>query len=334
MQLNLQTIQAITLGAVSVTQQEDGFHFYRFTQKQEALYKNRSDDFYRKSFATSGIQLSFRTDSKSLFLKATVTPGSSRQYFAFEIFVNGEKADTLDNYSNMDLPENYAGIQAPLGTFEKAFSLGSGEKTICIYLPWSVCATIQTLRLDANSVVIPVKPPKKLLCLGDSITQGYDALLPSNKYTSRLARWLQAEEYNKAIGGEIFFPELVQKKENFEPDYITVAYGTNDWNYCTEQEFAQNCTAFFENLHTHYPRTRTVVITPTWRKEKNENRVFGEFANAERIIQKTVQKYENITVVSGMDMIAHDPKHFGDLRLHPNDEGFQQYFENLVKYIK
>ena len=334
MKLNLQTIQAITLGAVRVTQEEDGIHFYRFTSRQEELYKNRCDEFYLKSFATSGIQLSFQTDSQSLFLKVEVAPGSSRRYFAFDVFVNGEKIDALDNYSDLDLPENYASIPASLGKFEKTFSLGSGSKTVCIYLPWSVQATIQEMRLDAGSVVTPVKPAKKLLCLGDSITQGYDALSPSNKYASRLARFLDAEEYNKAIGGEVFFPELVREKENFEPDYITVAYGTNDWNSSTESEFIQNCTAFFENLHANYPQTKTIVITPLWRKEKEEYRVFGEFANIEKRIRNTVQKYENMTVISGFDLVEPDAKWFGDLRLHPSDHGFQQYFENLVKYIQ
>ena len=48
--------------------------------------------------------------------------------------------------------------------------------------------------------------------------------------TARLADALGAEEVNKAIGGECFFPELAATKEDFQPEYITVAYGTNDWS--------------------------------------------------------------------------------------------------------
>ena len=70
---------------------------------------------------------------------------------------------------------------------------------------------------------------KRILCFGDSISQGYDALYPSNQYTPQLAKLLDAEEYNKAIGGEIFRPELALARDDFEPEYITVAYGTNDW---------------------------------------------------------------------------------------------------------
>ena len=44
-------------------------YFYRFTKEQEQLYKQRHAEFYLKSFATSGVQFRFRTDSKKLYLK-------------------------------------------------------------------------------------------------------------------------------------------------------------------------------------------------------------------------------------------------------------------------
>ena len=36
----------------------------------------------------------------------------------------------------------------------------------------------------------------------------------------------------------------------------------------------------------------------------------------------------------GFELIDHEPHLFGDGRLHPNDEGFGQYFENLYPYIR
>lgn len=68
--------------------------------------------------------------------------------------------------------------------------------------------------------------------------------------TARLADALGAEEVNKAIGGECFFPELAATKEDFQPEYITVAYGTNDWSRKLAEEFQTNCRAFcFKNLY-------------------------------------------------------------------------------------
>ncbi len=77
--------------------------------------------------------------------------------------------------------------------------------------------------LEDISFIKPIKP-KKILFFGDSITHGYRALFPSNKYTSLLANYLNAEEFNKAMGEDLFFPKLVECKGNFIPEYIVVAY--------------------------------------------------------------------------------------------------------------
>ena len=158
-------------------------------------------------------------------------------------------------------------------------------------------------------------------------------MYPCNKYISRLADLLDAQEYNKAIGGEIFFPALAATKEAFEPDYITVAYGTNDWNRCTKEAFTENCKAFLYNLSNNYPNTGIFVITPIWRKEISESRPFGEFRCVGEIIQEQAAKFRNISVIQGFEFVPHNENMFGDLRLHPNDTGFEYYFENLANHI-
>ena len=80
MLLNISQIKLITTGAARVTQEADGFHFYRFTEGQEAIYKVKSAEFYRKTFCTSGVQLRFRTDSTSLRLKGSLRLGTKRTY--------------------------------------------------------------------------------------------------------------------------------------------------------------------------------------------------------------------------------------------------------------
>lgn len=334
MVLDFKKIKEITLGAVRVENKDDGIHFYRFTTAQEELYKKRSEDYYKKSFSTSGVQFSFKTDSETIGLKGAVNSGSSRQYFCFDIFVDGERIDSIKNFNESDLPNNYAGVKLELGEFEQKIALGSGEKQVCVYFPWSVNAVIEEVSLDDGAFIEPVKPKFKMLCFGDSITHGYDALYSSSKYITRLAKFLNAEEYNKAIGGEIFFPELAKSKEDFVPDCITVAYGTNDWNRITKEEFTNNCKAFFENLSENYPNVKIFAITPIWRKDYKEERVFGEFETVEQIIGSIIKEIPNAVAISGFDFIEHNEKFYADLRLHPNDEGFAQYFNSLVSKIK
>lgn len=334
MTLNLTQIRDITTGAVRVEEIGNDIHLYRFTKQQEELYENRNKGFYKKTFATSGVRIRFYTNSQTLFLRTGITWGSKRTYFAFDIFVNGEKIDTLDNFSGIEMPQDYTTLELPFGEFSKIFPLGEGDKEICICFPWSVKATVRELGLDDGSYVKPSKPSKKMLCFGDSITQGYDALYPSNQYTSRLANLLDAEEYNKGIGGEMFRPELAAIKEDFAPDYITVAYGTNDWNHRTRETFIDNCKGFLYNLHNSYPNEKIFVLTPIWRKEATESRAFGAFDSVAEVIKNQAAEFDNVSVIQGIGFVPQNENMFADLRLHPNDNGFGYYFDHLSKHIK
>lgn len=334
MGMQFSQIQAITLGAARVEQHDNGIHFYRFTKQQEERYKERSADFYMKTFSTSGVGLRFRTDSRTLYLRVEIAPGCSRTYFSFDVYVDGTMVDNLDNFTGIELPHDYTKMPFPLGDFAGKFDLGEGEKEVCIYFPWSVQVALKELNLDDGAYAIPVKPAKKMLCLGDSITHGYDALRPSHKYISKLADSLNAEEHNKAIGGEIFWPGLAATREDFDPDYITVAYGTNDWNTCTREEFEDNCQAFYRNLRANYPDTPIYAITPIWRKDLEEARPFGVFRDVDALIRSQVADLENVTVIDGFNFVPHDAQYYADLFLHPNNQGFGAYATAILSKIK
>ena len=335
MKLNLEQIRDITCGAASVTEEQNGIHFFRFTQDQMDLYQKEHEEHYIKTLSSAGIRLRFRTNSEKLFLHADMTDqGGSRKYFAIEFFKNGKRIDTIENFSDADLRGDYTAIPVSMGNFAKNVKLGKGEKEVCIFLPWSAKTVIKELSLDENAVVEPVKPTKKLLCFGDSITQGYDALCPSGRYISKLADYLDAEEFNRAIGGEYFYPALANTKEKFVPDYITVAYGTNDWSRLPYETFVADCKAFYENLSKNYPNTPIFALTPIWRNDLDRTTDFPSFAQVEQYIKEVAERLPNVTVISGFDLVPHNRKFFADLYLHPNDAGFEKYYRNLKKALK
>ena len=297
------------------------------------MYKEREDRFYHNSFSTSGVVLRFITDSSKLFLDIKTEPGTKRTFFSVDLFVNGQYADCLKNFDPAKLPENYSVEPFELGCYEKSFSLGLGCKEIAIYLPWSIKTVIREIALDDGAVVEPVKPAKTLLAFGDSITQGYDATHPSNKYITQLSNLLGAIEHNKAIGGEVFWPDLASTKEDYVPDYITVAYGTNDWSKRDRQTLERNCFAFFKNLAENYPDSQIYALTPIWRKLMYMEKPAGPFTDVPKIIREATAPYKNITVIEGMEHVPHDSAYFADTTLHPNDQGFIHYFTSLKKYF-
>ena len=322
MKLTTQQISSIARGAVRVYENDGKTVLRRFTEEQEELYRKRNPEAHAKCFATSGITLEFATDSRYLTLEVEVGFGSSRRYFEHSIFVNGEK------YAALGCKKRGEGI------FGGKWTLPEGDKQIKIYFPWSVSSKITELSLDTGASLTPIKKEKKMIMFGDSITHGYDASYPERSYASRLADAIGAEAVNKGIGGEIFFPALAAARDPFEPDYVTVAYGTNDWSKNDKKLFESNCKGFFENLSRNYPNAKILAITPIWRKRYGETNTMGTLDSVEDYIREVASSLPNVTVIRGINLVPHDPKNFSPDVIHPNDQGFEHYANNLFEEIK
>ena len=337
MKLTLNDFQRITLGADRVCTENGRLRFHRFNPAEELFYKER-DAAYGRSFsarcsAPAGIRLSFSTDSESMTLRATVGAATSRSYFSFDVFEDGVCIGHLDNFTEDSLLLDYTEQPFPLGTHERTFSLKRGASTVTVYFPWSVFIDTMEVTLDDGAAVEAVKPQKRLLAYGDSITQGYDATRPSNRYIAALADRLGAEEINKAIGGEIFVPDLLESASDLDPNYVTVAYGTNDWSTTDGKAFFENARRFYRTLAARYFRARIFAITPIWRANFEDEKPFGPFSSVEELIREATADCQNVTVIPGFDLVGHDKALFADLRLHPRDAGFAQYAENLYNKI-
>jgi len=331
--LSLQELQSVATGAVRIVQEQEDVHFYRFTEEQQWLYWERDPEVgWIRTFATSGVKLRFRTNSEYLRIQTVVSAGSSRTLFLFDIFVDGNLVDTLGNDTEHTTAYDFPEVAYPLGTFEKQVFLGEGDKEVCVHFPWSVHAAIREMAVDDGAYVEPVKWKHKLLCYGDSISHGYDTLHPSRSFVQQLARWLDAEELNKAIGGEVFFPGLLDTEENFDPDYILVAYGTNNWTFTSREVFETDCWSFYRKVRDKYPEATIIALTPIWRKDMQDEMEFGDFSGVEEGIREAVKDLENIVLVSGFDLVPQDEKLFSD-GLHPTDEGFAYYFENFRRNV-
>ena len=339
MNLTVEQIRAAALGVSSVTEVSGKPCFDRFSEAERGLYYNLIPDgkhpFYERALCSAGVKLCFRTDSPMLALCAEVVKYSSRTFFSFDVTVNGTYVGSLCNFSEQTLPAAYADVVLPMGKFEKNFLLGEGEKTVSIYFPFSVRAQDVSIGLADGASFAPVKPKKRLLVYGDSITQGYDARYASRRYGARLADALEAEEINKGIGGEIFRPALAALSDEEDIDYITVAYGTNDWTGIEQDCFLANAKAFYAALSARYPEAKIFAITPIWRKNFSERKTpFGDFLEVKDRIAEAVKDLENVTLIEGFDLVPHDETLFADLSLHPRDEGFDFYAENLIRKIK
>lgn len=333
--LSFDEICAVTLGAERVLMGEGGVRFYRFTEEEERAYRDRPltpslTNVYRKTFATAGVKLSFRTDSRRLFLALTLgAGGSSRSFFSVDVLVDGKPVGYLDNFGDTPVTPDFWQKPFPLGDFEREFDLGEGEKTVSVHLPWSAVAVLRELSLCAGATLTPVRPAGQLLVYGDSITHGYDISRPHLRHIARLADALGLEEYNKAIGSEVFFPDLAACACTLSPACILVAYGTNDWANVDYDIFCENCAGFFRALSARHPDTPIFALTPIARGEDDGCTAFGPFSRVGESIRALTAGIENVTVIDGRTLMPKDARLFSDDFLHPSDAGAGHYFENL-----
>ena len=313
-------IRSLTHGAVRFEENNGELTFSRFTEEQYRFYKNRS---LMRAQSSAGIILEFETDAESFRFSGRVEPGSSRSFYWFDIFVNGFLYDHLGSECRGDQPD-----------FSYEIQLKSGLKHVKIYFPGLSRVILKELTFSGESKVSPVKKGKTIICYGDSITQGYDARYAHLAYPNQLAETLDAEIINKAIGGEIFSPELALYPDSVQPDLITVAYGTNDWSISAKEEFSRNVSGFFRNLTRNYPKVPILVILPLWRIDcVTRVTACGSFSEMLEEIRRNCTVFPQIKRIDGLPLVPHQKDCFSPDGLHPNDLGFQFLGKNLLRII-
>lgn len=321
MKLEFSEIQKITFGAQRILKTENGILFRRMPENVENAFADHREIFRTRAQSTAGVRLDFVTDSDYIKIKySDITDGAHGVYYSFDVFEDDKLVYThFDRSANKKSGEFYV----PL----------TKSSRVRVFFPNLASPEISEVELSEKSRVTPFLPKKKLLCFGDSITQGYFALCPSASYVNRIASMLDADVRNIGVGAGHFFEAAVERIDGFDPDIITVAYGTNDWNG-DRILFEPRCKDFMKKLHSVYNGKRICVILPLWRSDYKEvKEKTGDFFTHCAFIRTQAEKY-GFTVIDGLDLVPHDEALcFGD-GLHPSDAGFAHYAQNLIKYIK
>ena len=328
MKLEYELIKALAWGVEYVKTENDKIVFSRFTeQERHALNYGRDN-----SFSTAGVRIEFETDSKYLKIATSVKESNpdERNFYSFDVYCDGSMVGQIKNFNHMP---QYPYKKYNLADRQKSFCLRAGLKRICIYFPWSVQGTIREIELDDGAIITPVRKLKKVIMYGDSITQGYDATKSSLSYASRFADMLDADVINKGIGGSVFMPELTKYKGNILPDFITVAYGTNDWKGSDFEDFKIRSRAFCENLTNNWPNIQIFVIAPIWRADNNEVHKLGSFSVIADTLKQIADCWKNLHFIDGIDFIPKDTAYYRDGYLHPNEEGFEFFTDALINEL-
>jgi len=316
--------------------ESDFYLFGRFDENTEK-YKARAYNFVERTQSSAGVKLAFTTNTRKISCSVKITfKTESRSFFACDVCVDGELVKSVGNIEGITLDRQYSNeaYEVP-ERVDISLSLKAGDKLVEIYLPWDTESIIESVETDDEAYIKPYKRKKTLVTYGDSITQGYDAVHPSNRYGALLARALDADEICKAIGGEIFVPKLASLCEGAAPDYIVVAYGTNNWSGTVLlNDNLSFCREFYRQITQKRKSSRIIAVSPLWRSDIDELWGKAAFEKMRDEIKLMAEKYENITFVDGLDLVPHDVSFFGDGRLHPNDDAFKLYANGIISRIQ
>ena len=316
MKLTFDQIKQITTGAIRIEQAEDGIHFYKCTEKQIEAWRKRNKDLGFRAAGTTGVRLDFHTNSQSLSF--AVASGNK-----FELYI-----DNLLRKQFLMKDEKSASVALcdALGNRQDEY------RVTLIFPSHDAGGVLKYLALDDGATVTPHTYDMKMLFIGDSITQGWASKYDSLSYAWRVTRHFNADSVIQGIGGAYFHEDCFDHID-YDPDIILVAYGTNDFGYYkTYKEFRAHAAAHLELIAQEYAGKQIFVLSPIWR-DKREGKSMGTFEECRAIVAEEAET-RNLIHIDGLRLVPPMPEYFGDAYLHPNDEGFALYAENLIMALE
>ena len=312
MLLSFEKIKEISFGAVSIKSDRDGIRFRKCTDKQIQAWNNLNSVLGDNARTTTGIRLDFHTDSKKIGFYL-----SSGKY---ELYIN-----------NVFALQRIIGEQGNLDIYVPEFSKEKLNR-VTLYFPSHSDGVLKSMQLDDDAFVVPHQFRRKLLFIGDSITQGWNSRYDSLSFANRISRFFDADCVINGVGGGIYL-ENTFDKILYDPDAVIIAYGTNDFHYYeTYEDFTLQVNKYLAAISAEYLEKPVFVLTPVWRGDKENGSKMGNFDECRAIIHRLAQE-KGLIPVDGSVLMPPIPDFFADGFLHPNDNGFSVYAENLIPII-
>ena len=300
-------IVELSVGCVDYEEIDGKLHLYRCLREQIEAYKKLSATLGEWSGRTNGVRLDFVTDSSFFSFKVVV----GKKY---ELFVNGKKEDH---------------IELPLGeTFYKELDNSIGENRLTLIFPSHESGVIDEVALSEGATYSRYKHTygKKILMIGDSITQGWDTVSDSNSYAYQVSLRYDADTVIFGVGGAYFHQSIVPSVDNYKPDIVIVAFGANDHSK-GEETLIKNMHEFLDKLLPLYKDSQIIGLTPI----RGRNAPRGEKSTFRMRIESIYDEY-GIEYIDGSPLVSKSDDNYAD-NYHPNDKGYIEMADNLMPLL-
>ena len=217
-------LKKIYTGTYEFVETEDGYlKSCQYSKAQMDYFESALLMWYERCDASSAKTIEMNTDATKVSFEYKLVWKCSQD--TFEIWEN-------------NLATGIVKVEGLPTEGKISFDLSEGIKKVVLYLPADATVIIRNFEID-GSFYEPVKKGKKVLWLGDSITQGYGPLRSAHTYVSVANRILNYDIINQGIGGYIYDKKSLMKMEGYTPDRIIVALGTNQYGTETMKDIEE-----------------------------------------------------------------------------------------------
>lgn len=324
MVLNNVQIKSIATNCIDVRTRHNGrTEFIRFTDKQTEIYKNRN--FVGQPPCNSGVCLDFTYNGEIIAFEFDIISRTSRNFISFDLYDGEVMVHSLFTYADSEGQRQF---------FYKFAD--KKERRVRIFLPYSCGIELWNFILDDGSTFTPTSKEGrlKLLCIGDSITHGYDTHYTSMSYATTVARHFDALYLNHGVGGYVFLAESLDEELPFDPEVITVAYGTNDWGRygADEGKYFDAVNEYCDKLCEIYPKAKIFGILPVWRADEDRRPERMSFERVYEIL-RDVYTAHGINIIDGALAVPQMRNFYTD-GLHPNTIGQHVYAQFVIEALE
>ena len=311
--------------------------FCRLPAQMISKESNLNDGAKSLSWSSSGAMVRFKTDSKSIALKAELRENGIMEHMP----LSGQSG--FDLYFKTDKGLSFSRNIRPLspkpdfveGVF--AENLDGEMHEFVIYLPlYNGIKTMEIgfapgAKVQAPS---PFKYPAPILFYGSSITQGGCTSRPGNAYTHFLTRWLDANMINLGFSGcgrgEIIMAECIAslKLSAFVMDY--------DHNAPDPEHLEKTHEIFFRTIRGKQPELPIVLLS----KCDFENDVQQTNSKRREIIKRTYSNAiragdRKVYFIDGETLFGKTDRDACTVDgCHPNDIGFLRMAKTVLPVLK
>lgn len=300
--------------------------------------KKISDGVRFLSWHTSGGAIRFATDSDIIVLRVRLKPSWDNPVqprsgsAGFDLYYRNRDGSSVFVANAAPKPDEIKGNTS----FERRLYKGEGKmRPYILWLP--LYSGIESLEIGLSPKARLIKPDahriaNPIVFYGSSITQGAAASRPSNNYTTRLARAVDAPLVNLGFSGnakgELEMARILSEIK--APAAFVYDY---DHNAPTVKHLWDTHEAFFKEFRKHHPNTPVIILTSfdKWGgySKERDRAIQNTYNNAVKRGDKNVYFLNAHTFfdeVGGPSAISTD-------NCHPDDVGFFFMYKNVLPVL-